>query len=329
MKKRKNKRVLITGAAGFIGSNLSSRLVTEGYDVTGIDNLSNGYMRNIKGLEASGRFGFIKGDIRNTAYIRRKLKSKKFDYIVHLAAFKIPRYGNTMDTLLVNSDGTKAMLDLALGMKAKLVFASTSDVYGRNPEIPFREDSALVLGPSYVRRWAYASSKIFDEHLCFSYREKYGLDITILRFFGAYGPNQNLSWWGGPQSVFIDCAMRNKSMDIHGDGRQTRSFTFVGDTVRGIQLAMEKKKANGEIFNIGNNREIMIKDLADMIWRMVSKTKPKMKLIPYDNISKGYQDVIRRVPDISKSMECLAFRAETPLEKGLPITIEWQRGFTK
>ncbi|HPN72541.1 MAG TPA: GDP-mannose 4,6-dehydratase, partial [Candidatus Omnitrophota bacterium] len=232
--------------------------------------------------------------------------------------------------LMVNSKGTESMLELARVKKSKLVFASTSDVYGRNPDLPFSEEKNLVIGPSNVKRWAYAASKIFDEHLCFAYEEKYGVMVSVLRFFGGYGPNQNTSWWGGPQSVFIDCALKNKAIPLHGDGSQTRSFTYVEDTVEGIVRAMERPQANGEILNIGNDREITIKNLADMIWGMVRPgKKPKIKFIPYDSLSKGYQDVMRRVPDLSKTEKVLGYRAKVSLEEGLPRTIEWQKGVTK
>ncbi|MDP8298868.1 MAG: GDP-mannose 4,6-dehydratase [Candidatus Tantalella remota] len=325
----KGKKVLVTGVAGFVGSNFAKLALEKGHSVIGIDNLSQGFKRNLKGFEKIGDFEFIKTDVRDGARLSRVLGRKKIDYIVHLAAYKIPRYGNAMDTLMINSKGTETMIEIALKKKAKFVFASTSDVYGKNPDIPFSEESKLVLGSSKVKRWAYAASKIFDEHLCFAYEEKSGLKMTILRFFGGYGANQNLTWWGGPQSVFIDCALNNKAMTLHGDGRQTRSFTYVEDMVRGVYLAMITPASTGEIFNIGNNREINIKGLAEMTWKMVRKSKPKIKLIPYDHLSKGYEDVRRRVPDIRKAKKVLGFEARVQLEQGLPVTIEWQKGASK
>jgi len=319
------KTVLITGVAGFIGSNLAKRLLREGYRVTGVDNLSQGYRRNISGLAELGDFDFIKADVRDHISLKEGLKRRRIDYIVHLAAFKIPRYGNAMDTLMINAKGTVSMLEIARSRKAKFVFASTSDVYGKNPKLPFSESSDLLLGPTPVKRWAYASSKIYDEHLCFAYQERYGLRMTILRFFGGYGPNQNLTWWGGPQSVFIDCALKNRPLTLHGDGRQTRSLTYVDDMVNGVFLAMNTPSSDGEIFNIGNDREITIRELGDMIWGMIRKTKPKVRYIPYRNFSSGYEDVMRRVPDTKKAKKFLGFKARVQLEEGLVPTIEWQR----
>ena len=321
----KGKNIIVTGVAGFVGSNLAKKLIENGSKVFGIDNLSQGFRRNIKDVKKSKNFEFIKSDVRDLEGLKKIFNRKKINYIIHLAAYKIPRYGNAMDTLMVNSKGTEAMLELARKTKAKLVFASTSDVYGKNKELPFSETSNLVIGSSKVKRWAYAASKIFDEHLCFAYQEKYGVRSTILRFFGGYGPNQNLTWWGGPQSVFIDCALNNKAMTIHGDGKQRRSFTFIDDLVNGIYAATFSPRSDNEIFNIGNDRDISIRELADMIWKMVRGTKAKIKYIPYEKLSKGYEDVIKRVPDMTKTKKILRVKALTQLEQGLPQTIEWQR----
>ncbi|MBU1084155.1 MAG: GDP-mannose 4,6-dehydratase, partial [Candidatus Omnitrophica bacterium] len=244
---QKKMKILITGVAGFIGSNLAKRMAGEGINVTGIDNLSQGLKRNISGLSKMDNFEFIKADIRNYGFLKKKLTRKNFDYIYHLAAFKIPRYGNALDTLMINAKGTESMLDLARDKRSKFIFASTSDVYGKNEKLPFSEESDLVLGPTRIKRWAYASSKVFDEHLCFAYREKYGLQTVVVRFFGGYGPNQNTTWWGGPQSVFIDCALKNKAVTLHGDGKQTRSFTYIDDTVEGLMRLMHRPFYDGEV----------------------------------------------------------------------------------
>jgi len=319
------KKIFITGVAGFIGSNLAAALLKKGYNVTGLDNMSQGFRRNIRPLLKNRSFKFIKGDVRGRLTVVRAAKNA--DVIVHLAAYKIPRYGNAMDTLMINSLGTMNALESARMQKAKFVITSTSDVYGKLLKIPFKEDSDIVLGHSKVKRWAYAASKLFDEHLCFSYEEKYGLKVCVIRVFGSYGPNQNLSWWGGPQSVFIDAAMKKEPIEIHGNGLQTRSFSYIDDTVDGIVKAVEKSASAGEIFNIGNNREICILDLAKLIWRLINDSStPKLKFVPYKTFSgKNYQDVMRRVPDISKARRLLGFVPKVSLEEGLARTIEWQR----
>lgn len=311
-----------------MGSNLARVLLERSYNVLGLDNLSQGFKRNIEPFLNNKNFEFIKGDVRSEKTVDRLVRG--VDCIVHLAAYKIPRYGNAMDTLMTNSRGTRITLEAARRNNAKYIFASTSDVYGKHPDLPFEEDGDILLGHSKVKRWAYAVSKLFDEHLCFAYEEKYGLKVCVLRFFGSYGPNQNLTWWGGPQSVFINAALKNEPMEIHGDGKQTRSFTYIDDTIDGIIRAIERKESEGEIFNIGNNKEISILDLAKLIWRLVrGNSKPKIKFIPYSRFSESYQDVKRRLPSIDKAKKLLGFNPKVDLKQGLLRTIEWQRKLIK
>jgi len=212
--------------------------------------------------------------------------------------------------------------------KSKIIFASTSDVYGKNPHVPFHEESDLVLGSTTIKRWAYASSKIYGEQYIIANHEEYGIKYTIGRFFGSYGPNHNLTWWGGPQSGFITKAFDNEEIEIHGDGSQTRTFTYVEDTVRALVHFIEDPKSDNEIFNTGSNphEEISILGLAELIWKLVNgkDTYPKMKYIPYASFGK-YEDVMRRVPDISKLKKYFGFEPEYSLEEGLLKTIEWQR----
>lgn len=322
------KRAFITGVAGFIGSNLACELIKRGYEVIGIDNYSQGFKRNIENLFGKPAFKFYEGDVCDKEFIFKI--SDGADCIIHLAAYKIPRYGNAMATLKINTKGTENVLEAAKENKCKVVFASTSDIYGKNPRLPFAEDSDLLLGQTDIKRWAYAVSKIYDEHLCFAYHEEYGVPVVILRYFGGYGPNQNLTWRGGPQSVFIDCALRKVPMPIHGDGKQTRSFTYISDIVAGTIAATENKEIIGQAFNIGNEKEIAIIELARMIWGMAnSNGEPLFEFVPYRSFAGRYEDVPKRVPEISKASKLLNFRPKIELEEGLPITIEWQRQFVK
>jgi len=220
-------KILITGCSGFIGSNLTMRLLSEGYSVVGLDNLSQGDSRNMDDFAKNPKFTFVKADILDLEAMKRAATG--CDVIYHLAAFKIPRMGNAYDTLHINTAGTQNAILAAVHNKSFLVFSSTSDVYGKNPKIPFSEEHDLVLGPPNVRRWAYAISKAYDEQLCFAEAERLGLEFSIVRFFGGYGPAQNLTWWGGPQSVFINHALEDKAIPVHGDGMQTRSFTYIDD----------------------------------------------------------------------------------------------------
>lgn len=315
-------KVLITGVAGFIGSNLALAMLERGYDVVGLDNLSQGSELNMAAFAAHSRFRFEQADIRDEPDVVRA--SEGCDAIVHLAAYKIPRYSDALDTLMINSLGSDSVAKAALEHRAKLVAASTSDVYGRNPEVPFSESSASVIGSPDVKRWAYAISKMFEEQLLFACHERYGIDVVLVRFFGGYGPNQNLTWWGGPQSVFINSALDDEEIPLHGDGQQTRSFTHVADHVDGIIRTVENSNANNLVFNLGTTHEITIEGLARLIWRLVRGDEPaRIRFIPYETFGK-YEDVRRRIPDITRARELLGFEPKVDLERGLRETIRWQ-----
>jgi UDP-glucose 4-epimerase len=319
-------RVLVTGGAGFLGSNLVAKLLEEKHQVVVIDNLSMGRIEHIAPFQNHSDFEFVKEDVTTAAAFEGL--SDDFDCIVHLAAFKIPRYGKALETLQTNYRGTEFVLEYARQLNCKCVLASTSDVYGRNPNVPFsEEDTDSVIGSSKAPRWAYAVSKLFDEHLALAYQDAYGFPVTLLRFFGSYGPNQHLSWWGGPQSVFIDAVLNDEVIPIHGDGSQTRSFTYVSDTVAGIYASIVKDAANGEILNVGATREITILELAKLI-KELSGTPGELKveMIPYESFTGGkYQDVMRRVPDTSLCKKLLGVEAKVSMEEGLTRTIEWQK----
>jgi UDP-glucose 4-epimerase len=319
-------KVLVTGVAGFIGSNLAEALLSQGHTVFGIDNLSQGNFSNISEYERHPAFTFMEDDVRNAGVVSRLVS--EVDCVVHLAAFKIPRYGNALDTIAVNIHGTRTVLNAAAKYGCRVVFASTSDVYGRNPDAPFSEKgSALWMGPTSVRRWSYAVSKMYDEHVCFAYRDSCSLPIVILRFFGGYGPRQNLTWWGGPQSVFINAALNDAPMEIHGDGKQTRSFTYISDHVEGIIRCLERSEAVGNVINLGSTEETSILDLATLIWSLAGSGAPKFNFISYRSFGK-YEDVRRRVPNISRAKKLLAFEPQVSLLEGLARTIAWQKALT-
>lgn len=315
-------KLLVTGAAGFVGSNLISSLLESGNEVVGIDNFSYGYLRNIEHFLNNSKFKFIKADLRN----KNVFEDIKCEAIIHLASQKIPRYSNALRTIEDNSQMTSNVIEKCKKDKIKLVFASTSDVYGKNPKLPYTEESDLLLGPTTVKRWSYAISKIYAEQQIIAYKEEYGIEFTIMRFFGSYGPNQNTTWWGGPQSVFIQNILENKPIEIHGDGKQTRVFTFIEDTVQGIIKCIFEQKAKNEIFNISaeGDEEISINDLAKKISIMMKdKGEAEINFIPYERFGK-YEDVQRRVGSIDKIKNLLNFSPLYSLEEGLKKTIEWQ-----
>ena len=315
-------KVCVTGVAGFIGSNLTQTLLERGHTVVGVDNLSQGERLNMAGFMEHPAYSFLQSDIGDRPAMLSAVAG--CEAVVHLAAYKIPRYSDALDTLRTNAHGSENVLEAARTVGAKFVAASTSDVYGKNPEVPFSEDSNLVIGNPDVKRWAYAISKMFEEQMMFAYRDRYQMRVVAMRFFGGYGPHQNLTWWGGPQSVFINAALDDQELELHGDGSQTRSFTYVSDHVDGIVRCVEMPAADGKVFNLGNTREISIADLAKLIWGLVRPgATPKVKLRPYESFGK-YEDVMRRIPDISRARSLLGFEPKVDLEEGLRLTIKWQ-----
>lgn len=316
-------KIIITGVAGFIGSNLAKKLLENNYQVIGIDNLSYGFERNIEQIKKDKNFLFIYGDIADSS----SLKSYKADVVVHLASQKIPRYTNALRTLDENYLMLKNIVQKCLQDNSKIVFASTSDVYGKNPNIPFSEGSDLVMGPTTVKRWAYALSKIYGEQYIIANHDEFGLPYTIVRFFGSYGPNQSLTWWGGPQSVFIAQSLRKEPLEVHGDGLQTRTFTYIDDTINALYSCIIDERAKNNIFNTGSNpdSEISILNLAKMIWKLVNGrySEPRISFIPY-SVFGNYEDVVRRVPDLAKIKKNLGFEPRWSLRDGLLKTIEWQ-----
>ncbi|MCP4580284.1 MAG: NAD-dependent epimerase/dehydratase family protein [candidate division Zixibacteria bacterium] len=319
-------KVVITGGAGFIGSNLAEAMVNSGWAVTAIDDLSFGSLNNLESIKKDSNFQFVKSDICQSGALDDACKDTQC--LVHLAAYKIPRYGGALKTLNINNDGTRAALECASKYGLKFILASTSDVYGKNANPPFKEGDNLVLGPPFIRRWAYAVSKAFDEQLAMAYYDERELPIVILRFFGSYGPHNHRTWWGGPQAVFIEQALQNHSLSVHGDGRQTRSFCYVSDTVRGIKSAIETDRAIGEIINIGSINEISIEELARKVI-VLADSKSEIEFIAYEQFGGRYEDVRNRVPDLAKAKRLLRFEPKISLDQGLTRTIEWHKRFAR
>jgi UDP-glucose 4-epimerase len=296
-------KVAITGAAGFIGSNLAERLVGRGDTVHGIDDLSHGSLQNLATLADHPRFRLAQASILDPGAMDAVADGA--EVVVHLAAGKIPRYGDAMDTLVTNGEGGLRVLRACRDHKVRrMVLASTSDCYGRNPEVPFSEDSVSVIGSPRVRRWSYAVSKMFEEQALFAFAERHGLEGVALRLFGGYGPRQNVTWWGGPQAVFIGAALLGRPLEVHGTGQQTRSFTYVDDLVEGFVRAIDVPAAAGEVINVGSEREITILDLARLVWRLVRDDEPRIDLVPFASFGR-YEDVERRIPDNRKAARLL------------------------
>ena len=318
------KRVGVTGAAGFIGSNLCERLLADGYEVVGVDDLSYGSIANIATLMEQPGFTFEVLDCTRERRLRAAFDG--CDAIAHLAAKKIPRFGGTLSTLEVNVAGVHAACEVALSLDADLVVTSTSDVYG-NATPPFREDDELVIGPPTSKRWAYAVSKMYDEHVALAMADERDLRVTILRLFNVYGPKNHLSWWGGPVVTFIESLLDGEPMEIHGDGQQTRTFTYVDDTVDGIVRALVRPESRGEVVNLGGVETLTILELARSCQEMLGLQGAPLRanFITYESLPGNYQDVRHRVPDTTKAERVLDFRTTVGFTEGLARTIEWHR----
>jgi UDP-glucose 4-epimerase len=318
------KKIGVTGAAGFVGSHVCELLLAKDHEVVGVDDLSYGSVANVAPYLDDPRFQFEALDCTRQRELRRAFIG--CDAIVHLAAKKIPRFGGTLATLRVNAKGMESASAVALSLGADLIFTSTSDVYGDGTP-PYAEEDELVIGPPTSKRWAYAVSKMYDEHYGLSLADEEGLPITILRLFNAYGPRNHLSWWGGPVVTFVESLLDGEPMEIHGDGHQTRTFTHVRDTARGVVLALERPESRGEVINLGGTETITILELARRVQVEVGLPGEPLRanFLPYESLPGKYQDVRHRTPDTSKAKQVLGFEAEIGLDEGLRETVEWHQ----
>jgi nucleoside-diphosphate-sugar epimerase len=317
-------RVLVTGGAGFIGSHLVDRLLDDGQTVTVLDNFSTGSERNLAAHAGDPNLHMVRGSVLDEALVDRLIADSPVVY--HLAAAVGVRniVEDPLGSLLTNVNGTERVLASAHRHRARILLASTSEVYGRSEKVPFREDGERILGPTSVHRWSYATAKALDEHLAFAYLDR-GLRISIVRYFNSYGPRIHQSGYGSVIARFAWQALSGKPLTVHGDGGQTRCFTFVSDTVDGTVRAGTRDEAIGAVFNIGSQREVSIAELARQV-RDNLHSKSEIALEPYERAyPKGFEDTRRRVPDVTKAREVLGFEAKVDLADGLGRTLQWCR----
>ena len=317
-------RVLVTGGAGYIGSHLVDALIKRGDEVLVIDNLSTGKIENIRHVLGHPTFHFINDSILNEALLERFVPS--MDLIFHLAAAVGVRnvLQDPLAAINTNVRGTEVVLGLAFKYWKRLVLASTSEIYGKASHVPFREDDDRVLGSTAVARWSYSMSKAIDEHFAFAYAVK-GLPVSILRYFNSYGPRLDERGYGSVVANLTRQALRGEPLTVHGDGKQTRCFTYIDDTVAGTLLAGEVKEAIGEAFNIGSPNETSILDLAKLIKRL-TRSKSPIAFQAYEAYyGEGFEDPRRRVPSVDKAKRLLGFTPKVDLETGLKKTIAWCR----
>lgn len=317
-------RILITGGAGFVGSHLADALLERGDEVWVLDNLATGRVDNIADHLPNPRFEFIKDSIVNRQLVRVLVAS--CDVVYHLAAVLDPEtlVKDPLRAASVNIQGTENVLAAAAEHGRKVVLVSSSAVYGKNTKAPLREHHDRVLGPANGARWSYASAKAISEHVAFAYGAK-GLPVAIVRLFNCYGPRLHSHGYGTVVARFIQQALDGKPLSVYGDGRQARCFTYVTDAVAGLILAGRSAEADGRIFNIGDTTEVSILNLSRLI-RSLSRSSSEIKLVPYqDAFGQSYEDVWRRVPDISRAHLILGFQSRISLEGGLSRTIDWCR----
>jgi len=317
-------RILVTGGAGFIGSNLVDVLMKQGHEITIIDNLSVGKASNIEHHLDSDRFHFVNDSILNVGTLERLIRHA--DLIYHLAAVVGPKYvvDDPLGTIVTNVRGTENVLELAYKYWVRSVIASSSEVYGKSTAVPLSEDDDRLLGPTTVGRWSYSDAKAIDEYFALAYAKK-GLPISAVRYFNAYGPRLDPSGYGSVIARFINQAMLGEPLTIHDDGQQTRCFTYVSDTIEGTMRAATLKEAVGQVFNIGSNHEKTILELAQLV-RQLTDSASEIVHVPYEAaFSSTFEDTRRRVPDVTRAREVLGFLAQTPLQHGLQRTLAWFR----
>ncbi|MGH9153107.1 MAG: NAD-dependent epimerase/dehydratase family protein [Acidimicrobiales bacterium] len=313
-------RVLITGGAGYIGSHLVDRLCEEGHQVTVLDNLTTGKARNIG--HRLGAIRFINGSILDAALVDREVE--RADLVFHLAAAVGVRHivESPLESLLVNTKGTEHVLASCFRYWRRVLVASTSEVYGRTSKIPMHEDDDRVLGPTTVHRWSYSTAKAIDEHLALAYHAQ-GLPVVIVRYFNSYGPRLDPRGYGSVVANFLRQALAGQPLTVHGDGGQSRCFTYVDDTVGGTLLAGFSEAVTGKVVNLGNPRETTILQLAEMIREYVGSTSPVEPTSYESYYGPGFADTRRRVPDVSRARELLGWEPTVSLEEGLGRTYEW------
>ncbi len=307
-------KALLTGGAGFIGSHLAERLLELGHEVHVLDNLSTGSMENIAHLKGRAGFSYVIDSVTNEPLLAEMIDGS--DVVFHLAAAVGVKLivEQPVHTIETNVHGTEVVLKHANKKKKLVVIASTSEVYGKSADVPFREGADLVLGATVKHRWAYACSKLIDEFLALAYWKEKKLPIVIVRLFNTVGPRQT-GQYGMVLPTFVRQALAGQPITVFGDGTQSRSFTYVADVVDALVKLAQEPRAVGEVFNIGNTEEVTIVDLAERVKRATGSASP-VQFVPYDQAYEaGFEDMPRRVPDISKVRNLIGYEPRLGLDE--------------
>jgi UDP-glucose 4-epimerase len=317
-------KILITGGAGFIGSHLVEHELGKGSEVYVVDNLSTGTLDNIDDVRSHPHLHFIKASTSQQDVVEPIVR--QVDRIYHLAASVGVSFiiNNLVRSIENNIRGTEAILSLADKHHKKVLLTSTSEVYGREGETPFKEDSDLRMGPTAKTRWSYACSKAIDEYLAFAYLHERGLPVVVARLFNTVGQRQTDAY-GMVLPTFVKQALLNRPLTIHGDGNQTRCFCHVADVVQALHRLMETDASVGQVYNVGSSDEISINELADRVIEVVGGNSQKI-YIPYEDAFKvGFDDVHRRVPDISKIARLIGFQPHFSINDIITEVVTWVR----
>ena len=318
-------KALLTGGAGFIGSHLAERLLAGGHEVIVLDNLSTGSIDNIAHLKGTRGFSYCIDSVTNEPLLAELID--RSDVVFHLAAAVGVKLivEQPVQTIETNVHGTEVVLKHANKKKKLVVIASTSEVYGKSSDVPFREEADLVLGPTLKHRWAYASSKIIDEFLALAYWKEKKLPIIVVRFFNTVGPRQT-GRYGMVLPTFVRQALLGHPITVFGDGSQSRSFTYVGDVVEALVALAQEPRAVGQVFNVGNTTEVTIADLAQRVKALTASQSP-VQFVPYDEAYEaGFEDMPRRVPDITKLRELIGYEPKLGLDDIILRVVEYFRG---
>ena len=305
-------RYLVTGGAGFIGSYLVEKLIARGDQVIVFDNLSTGLSINLSGIKE--KITFHEGNILNTAAID-KLVSES-DFVVHLAAALgvLNIVNKPLESLRTNLQGSEVVLEACDKYKKPVLIASTSEIYGKNDKVPLNEEADRIIGHPLKSRWSYSEAKAVDESLAYFYYLENKLPIRIVRFFNTVGPRQ-VGHYGMVVPRFVSAALNNESLSVYGSGDQIRCFCHVDDAVRALLLVMDSEKAVGEVFNVGNNQQISIMELAKKVIELTESSSTIEKIAYEKAYPEGFEDMQRRVPDISKIKRVLGWTPEINLDQ--------------
>lgn len=321
-------RALITGGAGFIGSHLAEHLLLHGHSVTVLDDLSTGSLENVAHLRRNPAFNCVVDTVTDDGVVKRLVD--RSDAVFHLAAAVGVKLvvSAPIHTIVTNIHGTETVLRHAARRRTPVLVTSTSEVYGKGVALPYCESADLVLGPPQKTRWGYATSKLMDEFLALAYHKEHALPVTVVRLFNTVGPRQN-SRYGMVIPTFVRQALAGEPITVHGDGSQTRSFTWVGDVVWALTALLDSPRARGEVFNVGNGAEISVYELACRI-KQLTGSSSEIRFQPYHQaFDASFEDMPRRVPDISKIRQCIGYEPKVHLDGILKNVVDYWRSRVK